>query len=551
MVKILILADNDAWIAAIKQATHTGNASGGVHVCRSMNQLPEAIWLFSLDVIVHAFPFALYQKPSDLYDAVADITELPQVMVLAEPVTELPFPHTSMEKLDVLNTLIADELERKAVHTLKLKVIDKLEEHERLIQSVFGSPYEAAMLTKEGIVHDLSSTFTQLFGFTLNDLKGKSVFDFYLPEYAAVSKYHVLNNSRESYQLKFLDKEGNKVTTEVFGRPVTINGEVYRLTSFRNVTKLEDIEERIHARKERLLFEQKTLLNLVRDTHSNVENSIRNILIAGSELLTVERVSLWLFDSTETKLLCRLLYHGTEKKFSSGFEVNRNDKPTYFNYVQQHRYLAADDVFTHPITAEFIMDYLQPNRIHAMLDIPVWVHGVFKAIVCYEHTETARVWKPEETALATNLADIIANALCAEEQEKTLKRLLKSEIRLTEAQRVAGVGDWEYDNTTKTLLCSPETYRIHGREPQGNRISLYEYSRLIHPLDRNLFNTMIDKVFATKRSQRFEYRVLLPDGNSKYVHTQINVLTRNDETCIHGTILDLKNRHQVHNQQLN
>jgi hypothetical protein len=229
-------------------------------------------------------------------------------------------------------------------------------------------------------------------------------------------------------------------------------------------SNLKQQEERLTGRLEDLERKQKILLDLARDSHSNVENSIRKILKVDAEMLKVERVSLWVYSNDRSKIQCRLMYKKASSSFEMGILLSSETNPIYFEYIGQHRYISADDAVNDPRTAEFSENYLKVNGISSMLDVPIWVHGNHVGILCHEHVGPQRHWLPEEIAMAENLADFFANALGAEEQEKTLKRLIKSEFRSMEHKSSPGIGEWELDVASQTLFCSPETYLMHGRE---------------------------------------------------------------------------------------
>ncbi len=553
MIKVLILEDKETDLKLILDELKLFNDPHQIKTTKTKSGFEKLLVEFKPNVVLsdyslpdynglQAFNFCKSLNYEGVFIVLSDtLLEETLVEFLQEGMDDyIQKPH-----LKRLPGAIKNALERIELHHLKDKHIIKLEEQDKLLTDLFDSCFEATMITKEGIVLNINPTFTNLFGFTKTDLIGKSVFAYCHPEYLEIAKHHMLNNSREHYQLKFYDKSNQLVTTEVLGRPIMLDGEVHRLTSFRDCTKIEAMESELSAKQQSLVRQQKVLLELVRDNHANVENSIRKILSAGGMLLNVERVSLWMYNPERTWIQCRLLYKLSENKFDAGPVILKEDNPVYFNFIEEHRFIAAHDAQKDERTIEFTETYLKANNISSMLDIPIWVHGLHKGIICYEHTGKVRQWTDDEIKLAANLADIMAGALCAEEQERTLKRLLKSEIRLSESQKIAGVGDWEYDIDSKTLICSPETYRIHEREPKITRLSLYEYTLLIHPDDRNAFNQAIDRIVETQTNQRLEYRILLLDGKTKYVHTNIKALKQNGEIKLYGTLLDMKEKEVV------
>ena len=58
------------------------------------------------------------------------------------------------------------------------------------------------------------------------------------------------------------------------------------------------------------------------------------------------------------------------------------------------------------------------------------------------------------------------------ELEKAYKSLKESEESLAEAQRMAHIGNWDWDLVTDEAYWSDEMYRIFGRNPQEIRCNL-------------------------------------------------------------------------------
>src|SRR5664280_2915645 len=75
------------------------------------------------------------------------------------------------------------------------------------------------------------------------------------------------------------------------------------------------------------------------------------------------------------------------------------------------------------------------------------------------------------------------------ELERAYNSLKESEERLAEAQRMAHIGNWDWNIVTNDLYWSDEVYRIFGRNPHELAPSYNEYLTYIHPDDRCLLYT--------------------------------------------------------------
>jgi len=88
---------------------------------------------------------------------------------------------------------------------------------------------ECTAVIQRGILKQINSSFAELLGYKIEELVGKSLFVFVVPEGFAEIKKHYLNRlkggSSFSYRTMFLTKDNNKIVVEIITRPTTFNGE--------------------------------------------------------------------------------------------------------------------------------------------------------------------------------------------------------------------------------------------------------------------------------------------------------------------------------------
>ncbi|MGH3823906.1 MAG: sensor domain-containing protein [Pseudonocardiaceae bacterium] len=96
-------------------------------------------------------------------------------------------------------------------------------------------------------------------------------------------------------------------------------------------------------------------------------------------------------------------------------------------------------------------------------------------------------------------------------QERALERALRAEqYRLTQAQRVARIGTWEWDPDSQGLVWSEEMQELYG---VATRQTTYQtFLSLVHPDDREWVDVLWRQLIADQAPVTFEHRVLRPDG---------------------------------------
>ncbi|MBW4545139.1 MAG: diguanylate cyclase [Symplocastrum torsivum CPER-KK1] len=173
--------------------------------------------------------------------------------------------------------------------------------------------------------------------------------------------------------------------------------------------------------------------------------ALREITEVVSDVLEVERVSIWLYpnnsfsqtipfwlsldvsnaqevtntaDNTviqlslaHSSMKCLDLYEQSRGCHTSGMELVATDYPNYFRALAVECTIAAHDAYTDPRTQEFAQPYLIPNGITSMLDAPIWLNGQMVGIVCHEHTDLPRQWTSIEVNFVAAIATLVAHTI--------------------------------------------------------------------------------------------------------------------------------------------
>ncbi len=130
------------------------------------------------------------------------------------------------------------------------------------------------------------------------------------------------------------------------------------------------------------------------------------------------------------------------------------------------------------------------------------------------------------------------------ERKRREEALNKSESRLTDAQKLAHLGNYEFEVPEGEVIWSEETFRILGRDPSLGEPTIEEYMEIVHPDDRSRVLNDIERAINKKQPFDLEYRVVLGDGQIKHVHSIGRPVLDESGTVVKmfGTILDITER---------
>lgn len=103
------------------------------------------------------------------------------------------------------------------------------------------------------------------------------------------------------------------------------------------------------------------------------------------------------------------------------------------------------------------------------------------------------------------------------ERKKAELAIKDMSAMLSEAQKIAHIGSWEYHADTGKTVWSEEEFRIFGLEPASHSPSYEEHLKMIHPDDVEMLRTMFDRALHDGAVFDLENRVVRPDGSVRYV----------------------------------
>ena len=133
---------------------------------------------------------------------------------------------------------------------------------------------------------------------------------------------------------------------------------------------------------------------------------------------------------------------------------------------------------------------------------------------------------------------MIGTVLDVTDQERAMHRL-------TEAQRIGRIGDWEWELASGEITWSPEVFEIVGRDPRaGPPRSFEEQMAVWDAPSQQIAQEYVERALTTGLAQEYELEAIRPDGQS--VHVLARAVPRMDATGrvlgLYGTAQDISER---------
>lgn len=127
------------------------------------------------------------------------------------------------------------------------------------------------------------------------------------------------------------------------------------------------------------------------------------------------------------------------------------------------------------------------------------------------------------------------------EHKRAENALRKSQVSLAEAQRLAHLGNGEWQILSNEVLWSDEIYRIFGLTPRGCRPSFEAYLQAVHPADRQRAKQAFKDALRQGKPYKIGHRVIRPDGSERFVNVQGEFFFDDSRRAVRmlGTVQDI------------
>lgn len=141
-------------------------------------------------------------------------------------------------------------------------------------------------------------------------------------------------------------------------------------------------------------------------------------------------------------------------------------------------------------------------------------------------------------------------AIDISDKKKATEEVQRSKFRLSEVQRIAHIGDWEWDIVNNKTFESEEFFRICGLIPQEYTNTFKSFLNCVHPDDRKYVRQSVCNTLRNKKPYDVEFRIFRKDATVRFVHEKAEVIFDKAGRAVRmvGMIQDITERKRMETQ---
>uniref|UniRef100_B8HJU3 Circadian input-output histidine kinase CikA n=1 Tax=Cyanothece sp. (strain PCC 7425 / ATCC 29141) TaxID=395961 RepID=B8HJU3_CYAP4 len=315
---------------------------------------------------------------------------------------------------------------------------------------------------------------------------------------------------------------------------------------------LKESQAALLSRGQRLRRQQEALLSLAQHQvlyNGDLNAALQLLSETAAQALDVERVSIWFYNPERSQIFLKDLYQLSRGEHSHSGELQSDRYPTYFAALEAEEVIAADQAQSDWRTREFLDDWLLPQGITSMMDVPIRSSGKTVGVICHEHVGPPRHWTIEEQNFANCLAYMISLAIEARDRQRSELALRQSEERFRAIFEQAAIGIFQTDATGKYIQVNQRFCQFSGYS--ADELLQLRMQDITHPVDLRRCLELRNALFSGElQSFSLEKRLRQKSGQWRWANVTISAVQHPDGfPCTIGVIEDISERKQAEAQR--
>src|SRR6202140_2299984 len=194
-------------------------------------------------------------------------------------------------------------------------------------------------------------------------------------------------------------------------------------------------------------------------------------------------------------------------------------------------------------------DYRQANRA-LVTELVEGKRRQFQIEKEYRRKDGSLIWVSNNVSLVPGTERVPRFIMALSEditqRKRAEEKLRRSEADLLDAQRMSRTGSLKIDISSGTVTGSPQVFRIFGVMPGEDTSTPEFWLGRTHPDDQKRVRELFDRSITQKTDFDADYRIVLPDGAIKYLHSIGHPSLNESGNLVEfgGTIIDITERKQ-------
>jgi PAS domain S-box-containing protein len=322
-------------------------------------------------------------------------------------------------------------------------------------------------------------------------------------------------NPLSNLEFRFNTKQGNFIWISLNAIPHSKNNII--ICTIRNINKRKEADEELKLLKN-LVFAYNQIADLEQSFRISLEHICR---FAGFPMGEA-----WILDKYEESIVRIAEWFNKDLKVQNYAYKTKNHKGKVGQGILGTVWETRKQKWLQDVgnNKNFIrLKQIKQTQLNTYFLTPIVSKNKTVAIIAFYLYES----NPKNEKLVTLIKYLSANLASLVEHKITEQQLIKNEKLLSQAQKVANLGIWEYDFLTKRSIWSDGLFEITGLEKQ-QYVEFEHFIEIVHPDDKGFLLLELELSYTNRKTFNYNFSIVRKNGTVRNITAKASVTT-NDE----------------------
>lgn len=237
--------------------------------------------------------------------------------------------------------------------------------------------------------------------------------------------------------------------------------------------------------------------------------------------------------------------------FQACYQLCLQGKPRIYNVSSDLSACAAPFMRSLGVQTEVVTPIIYPDYRNSRCP-HIW--GLLMVHAC----ESSRWWQDSDAAFLQQISNQLAIAIYQsdlyyqlqtelKERRQTEAALRQSQARLTTAQTIARLGNWELMVKTGEMIWSEQLFELSGLPQLAGAPNYDDFLAMCHPEDRESLNQHVTAAATQGTPYRTIFRFIRPDGTLRHIESrgEAAIDDQDQVSRVFGVAQDISERYEI------
>ena len=263
---------------------------------------------------------------------------------------------------------------------------------------------------------------------------------------------------------------------------------------------------------------------------------IENCLYTAPAAFSVDRAGLWVFDQEKKAYISKAdIFRGVVNDELS--LISEENQPSLFELIQNTTSAVVTNKDIHvPLDIGTLLSTL---KIKSLLLIPLYVKDKNRGFIFLGNSTANTHWSDDIISIAQLLSQLFIRSMIISDNNELEIELQHQHQVMTEMEKMANVGGWDYEISTEQLTWTDEVYRIYGL-PNGDEITAKKAMGFFSNETEWIIELMFNRAITHLEPYELELPFISVDRKHKWVRLTGTIrYTDQVATHVYGSFEDI------------